>query len=202
MPDYTIVADPNGAGKSTYSSKLSEAGALIFDADKIKAIKEREYPDIPTESIHTMLTVEYWEMEEIATTRGENLTVESNLQNNFLIERASHLKSKGFTTNLIFMLLPDINESIERVNSRVGQKGHFVDLESIKYNFENSLEMLKKHFDKFDNGQVINSFFQGNNSKLQVLLIINNNKASYINQNLPDWAKPTIDELVKNLTIN
>jgi len=44
--------------------------------------------------------------------------------------------------------------------------------------------------------------FQGNNSKLQALLIINNNKASYINQNLPDWAKPTIDELVKNLTIN
>ena len=93
MPDYTIVAGPNGAGKSTYSGQLSELGALIFDADKIKAIKEKEYPDIPDESIQTMLTVEYWEIEEHAVTKGANLTVESNLQNNFLIERASHLKS-------------------------------------------------------------------------------------------------------------
>ncbi|MES2110266.1 MAG: zeta toxin family protein [Bacteroidota bacterium] len=202
MPDYTIVAGPNGAGKSTYSGRLSEPGSLIFDADKINAIKEREYPDTPPESIQTMLTVEYWEMEEAAINDGINLTVESNLQNNFLIERAGHLKSKGFTTNLIFMLLPSIDESIERVNSRVGQKGHFVDFESIKYNFENSLEMLKNHHAKFDNVQVINSFFQGTKSKLQLLLTIHNNTISYISENTPFWAKPIIDELVQNLSIN
>jgi predicted ABC-type ATPase len=100
------------------------------------------------------------------------------------------------------MLLPGINESIERVNSRVGQKGHFVDFESIKYNFENSLEMLKNHHTKFDNVQVINSFFQETDSKLQLLLTINGNKISYINENIPSWARPTIDELVQNLSIN
>jgi predicted ABC-type ATPase len=41
MPDYTIIAGPNGAGKSTFSTILSSADALIFDADKVKAIKEK-----------------------------------------------------------------------------------------------------------------------------------------------------------------
>ena len=45
MPGYTVIAGPNGAGKSTFSTVLSSSGALIFDADKVKAIKEKQYPD-------------------------------------------------------------------------------------------------------------------------------------------------------------
>lgn len=30
------------------------------------------------------------------------------------------------------------------------------------------------------------------------LLIIQNNKIHYLNSDIPGWAKPTIDELIKN----
>jgi len=76
MPDYTIIAGPKGTGKSTFSAILSSADALIFDADKVKAIKEKEYPDLPDESIEITITSAYWEAEDIAVAEKKDLTVE------------------------------------------------------------------------------------------------------------------------------
>jgi len=58
MPDYTVIAGPNGAGKSTYSNILSSSDAIIFDADKVKAVREKQYPDVPAESIEMMIDSE------------------------------------------------------------------------------------------------------------------------------------------------
>ena len=66
MPEYAIIAGPNGAGKSTFSSGLSEPGTLIFDADKVKARLWKEWPDLPVESIETMITTQYWNIEDEA----------------------------------------------------------------------------------------------------------------------------------------
>ena len=41
MPAFPIIAGPNGAGKSTFSATLSSDNALIFDSDKIKALREK-----------------------------------------------------------------------------------------------------------------------------------------------------------------
>jgi len=197
MPDFTIIAGPNGAGKSTFSKELSVEGSLIFDADKVKVSKERQYPDLPVESIETMITTEYWEIEETAILSNKSLTVESNLRDDFLINRLTYFKDKGYSLNLIFMLLPSVATSIDRVNSRVDQKGHFVDEESIKYNFEYSLKSLKHHFHKFDNLLILDSSLSDNLSIPKPLLTLKNNKISFINSKAPGWAKPILDEIVK-----
>lgn len=75
MPDFTIIAGPNGAGKSTFSRQLSTPGSLIFDADKVKTIREKQYPDVPIESIEIMIDSAYWEAEEIAIEEKKDLTV-------------------------------------------------------------------------------------------------------------------------------
>ena len=54
----------------------------------------------------------------------------------FLARRAAFFKENGYRTRLVFMLLPDISTSMDRVNLRVKQKGHFVDAESSRLNFE------------------------------------------------------------------
>ena len=66
MPNYTVIAGPNGAGKSTFSKTLSSRKALIFDADKVKAAREKQYPDVPVQSIEMMIDSAYWEAEEVA----------------------------------------------------------------------------------------------------------------------------------------
>jgi predicted ABC-type ATPase len=202
MPDYTIVAGPNGAGKSTFSTILSSADALIFDADKVKAIKEKEYPDLPDESIEMMITSAYWEAEDIAIAEKKDLTVETNLRNEFLINRLSFFKSKGYTTNLIYMLLPDIVTSTERVALRIAQKGHFIDSGSIKYNFEQGLVMLKKHFNMFDTLEIIESSLNNDLAFPKRLLMLKNNNVNFIEPNAPTWATPILDEIVQKLITN
>jgi len=100
------------------------------------------------------------------------------------------------------MLLPDIQTSIERVNLRVDKKGHFVDIESIKYNFEYSLKMLMQHFKKFDSLYLFGTSLKSVLSLPQILLIIKNNQISFIDTKAPIWAKPVLDELVEKLSIN
>jgi len=202
VPDYTIIAGPNGAGKSTFSTILSSSDALVFDADKIKAIKEKQYPDVPDESLEMMITSAYWEVEDIAVEHRKDLTVETNLRNDFLINRLSFFKSKGYTTNLVYMLLPDIQTSADRVTLRMARKGHFVDLESIKYNFENGLRMLKKHFNDFDNLTIFASSLVTGQSIPTLLLSVNNNRISFIDPNAPSWAKPHIDHIIQKLKSN
>ena len=200
MPDYTIIAGPNGAGKSTFSNILSSEGAIIFDADKVKAIREKQYPDVPGQSIEMMIDSAYWEAEEIALDGKKDLTVETNLRNDFLVDRAAYFRDKGYTTNLIYMLLPDIETSTERVNIRVAENGHFIDAESIKYNFEQGLINLNKYFSKFSNLKIVTSSLKDNVYILKTLLTIKNNHISFIEPNAPAWAKPILDELVQNLT--
>jgi predicted ABC-type ATPase len=202
MPDYTIVAGPNGAGKSTFSVRMSEPDSLIFDADKVKASKLEQWPDIPIESIEMMITTEYWNIEDQAIEENKSLTVESNLRDDFLIKRLSFFKSKGYSTKLIFMLLPSVKASSERVTLRVAGKGHYVDLDSIKYNFEYSLKVLKEHFNKFDNVRLLDSSSKEKLTIPSLLLTIQKSKVTFINTNIPQWAKPTIDELLENITPN
>lgn len=202
MPDYTIIAGPNGAGKSTYSSILSSPDALIFDADTVKAIKEREYPDVPDESIQMMITSAYREAEDIAVDENKDLTVETNLRDDFLIDRLSFFKNKGFTTNLIYMLLPDIEASVDRVSLRIAQKGHFVDRESINFNFEQGLINFKKHFNKFDNVRIVDSSPHSDLSFPRTILHFENGHIHFIELNPPSWSQLLLDEIVQKLKTN
>jgi predicted ABC-type ATPase len=202
VPDFTIIAGPNGAGKSSFSKLLSDPGSLIFDADIVKAIKEKEYPDLPDESIQMMITSAYWQNEDEAIEANFSLTVETNLRDDFLINRLEYFKSKGYTTNLIFMMLPHVDASLERVNLRVFRKGHFVDFESIKYNFETSLITLKKYFTRFDSFQLLDSSSTVDIAMPETLLMLKNNSIHFIDPNPPSWAKSTLDEITKNLPTN
>ena len=98
------------------------------------------------------------------------------------------------------MLLPDVEVSMDRVNKRVDQKGHFVDVESIKYNFEYSLKTFRQHFDKFDSLYLFDSSLNSEIAIPDALLILKNNIISFIHPNAPIWAKPMLDEITQKLT--
>jgi predicted ABC-type ATPase len=202
MPEYTVVAGPNGVGKSTFSKIFSADDAIIFDPDKVKAIKERQYPDIPLESIETMITTEYWNAEDASSEKNQDLTVETNLRNNFLIDRLPFFKRRGYTTNLIYMILPNVKLSIDRVGLRAAQKGHYIDPESIEYNFNQGIGMLKQHFQKFDNFLLVDGSVDKQLALPKRLLQINNQQISYVNADTPSWATPLIDEIILKLNSN
>lgn len=157
MLQFTVIAGPNGAGKSTLSQRFSPANALIFDPDKQKSLIEKQYPDIAEDALESAVTSKYHSLELHAIAGLKHLTVETNLRNEFLAEQATIFKNAGYCTNIIFLLLPDMKTSMDRVNLRVKQKGHFVDVESIRYNFQHSLENLYRVAPMFDQFMLLNA---------------------------------------------
>lgn len=102
MPDYTVIAGPNGAGKSSFSKSLSRPDAIIFDPDKYKISIESQYPDLSEEAVESSVTIAYSELEIEVLKARKSLTVETNLRNQFLVERAVFFLKSGVSNQFNF----------------------------------------------------------------------------------------------------
>jgi predicted ABC-type ATPase len=198
MPDFIVIAGPNGAGKSSFSNLLSPVNTQIFDPDKERLKISRSYPDISDEAIEDELTREYERQEAGAIANLVGFTVETNFRNQFLAEKALHFKSLGYTTTVIFMMLPSLETSIERVNLRVKRNGHYVDLESVRTNYEMSWKTLKDTLSNFDNVVLMNGAKLAEVMPPETLLISKSGKLTQINKNLAEWCIDLVNE-VQNL---
>lgn len=198
MLQFTVIAGPNGAGKSTFSTRMSRTGALVFDPDFHKKNIETQYPDISEEAVESAVSRKYDNFEMQAIGAQKNLTVETNLRNEFLIERAAFFSGAGYDTRLVFMLLPDVESSMDRVNLRVKQKGHFVDAESIRYNFSKSMENLFKAVTGFDKVILVCAAANyGIKSQPELLLAMKQGSIITESANIPEWAAPIVNQVVK-----
>jgi predicted ABC-type ATPase len=187
-----IIGGPNGAGKSTYSKDLSYPGATIFDADKVLARIEARFPDIPKESIHFAARQEFLDQVDDAIRHKRHFTIETNFRDYELMETVAHFKRNGYTTNMLYLTLENIELSIDRVKERVSDGGHFVDLESIYHNFDEGLNYLEYFADRFDNLEIIDASVR---QELQPLLSIRQRKVELLSNELPERVAKTINAI-------
>jgi predicted ABC-type ATPase len=198
---FTVIAGPNGAGKSTFSTRISRFGTLIFDPDKEKYSIAKQYPDISEEALENAVTSRYDYFEAQSIAGQKNLTVETNLRNDFLAERVNFFRKNGYETRLVYLLLPDIESSMDRVNLRVKKKGHFVDAESIRFNFEKGLENLVRVTPNFDRAILASAApVYGMVSSPELFLNIKHGIIVYNNKNIPDWALTIVDNVLLSIS--
>jgi predicted ABC-type ATPase len=96
------------------------------------------------------------------------------------------------------MLLPDVESSMDRINLRVKQKGHFVDAESIRYNFTKSLENLIKVVTRFDQVMLVCAASEyGILSKPTLLVTIKGNTVVELGTHIPEWVMPVVQEVIE-----
>jgi len=201
MPEYLVIAGPNGAGKSTLSKTISRPNTIIFDPDKEKKQIERNYPDISDDAIEEELARVYRNFEIRALGGGLNLTVESNLRNEFVAERSRFFKENGYKTSFIFLALATLEDSHDRVNLRVKQKGHYVDRESIAYNYRVSLENLLKTAPVFDQFMLMVAPIGTDKIIIpDALAIYKDRQPWYEKPDMPEWANPLITDLRNSFT--
>jgi predicted ABC-type ATPase len=196
MPEFLGIAGPNGARKSSFSKMLSKPNALIFDPDQEKLKIERNYPDISEDAVEAELTRVYRSFEIKAIGSQRDLTVETNLRNEYLAERTTFFKGQGYQTGLIFMMLPDLDDSMKRVTLRVKQKGHYVDPESITYNYRESVKNLYRVAPIFDRAMLIQSELE-RLSKPLVIAIFKDRQEIRRSTFIPDWVIRYLEELSK-----
>lgn len=141
QPVCTIIAGPNGAGKTTFAMNyLSDVAHCrrFINADLIASGLSPLSPDLEQLEASKLFLREI----EQAIERKENFSFETTLAGRAHIKRIHTLKEKGWRVELIYLYLPDVEMSINRVAERVRHGGHDIPLDSILRRYPRSLNNL------------------------------------------------------------
>lgn len=85
---------------------------------------------------------------------------------------------------------------MDRVNQRVKQKGHYVDPESIKLNFEAGLENLRKVAPRFDRLMLVSAFNDfAIKTQPRLLLTLTNGITKFRSKEIPKWSEKIVYEV-------
>jgi len=141
MPQIIIIAGPNGAGKTSFANKHFDkprADLTYINADEIAreltaAGLSQVQRDVPAG--REMLR----RMEALVATRG-SFMFETTLASLTYARRIPEWRQRGYVVALIYLRLPDVAMSIERVRRRVAQGGHGIPEAVIRQRFAKSGE--------------------------------------------------------------
>jgi predicted ABC-type ATPase len=153
LPRLTIIAGPNGAGKSTSSkSLLKEQGIEAFDFDKefYNSWKVFGYDPAVERGVRESAEKKFIEARAAAIQERKSFAFETNYHVPEVIKNVSEFRQNNFETELIFIALLSPDQAIERVKTRVAQKGHSVDSETIIERFYSGLKILDETFDHYE----------------------------------------------------
>ena len=165
---------------------------MIFDPDREFKRIELKYPDLPPESIAYATDAYFLDQVDFVLMNKRSFTVETNFRDAGLMNTVARFKAAGYVTGMVYMLLPTIAQSMERVRNRVKEGGHFVDEQSIRFNFSEGRKNLVFFSDRFDNLEILEG--SGAPEKSKSLLRIHQRKLVYEQTKQPNWAKDLFKE--------
>ena len=136
MRTYTIIGGVNGAGKSSLAGVLSnerdELG-IIVNVDEISArlcISNLEAGKIGIAQIRQLIA------------QGENFTQETTLSGNRTLLTIRSAKKKGYIVRLYYVGLETLEESLQRIQMRAANGGHFIAEDDVIRRFNRRYESL------------------------------------------------------------
>lgn len=110
----------------------------------------------------------------------------------------NRFQENGYTISMVYLGLSDIQQSMDRVTARVAGGGHFVDTDSIRYNFEEGLKNLIYYAGRFDNVEFIDA--SGSLYELKSLLSAQNRQLVFLTEDPPEWAKQSLAQISRHFS--
>ena len=144
MQEIIIVAGPNGAGKTSFATEYLPAareGLFFINADEIArelADLSRSRSQLDLRAGREMLL----RIEVLVRTRTEFM-FETTLASLTYARKIPIWQAQGYTVALIYLRLPSVEHSIERVRRRVAAGGHDVPEDIIRQRFARSVDYLE-----------------------------------------------------------
>ncbi len=152
MKNLTVLAGPNGAGKSTCTNFFLEQNIIKVKPVNLDELKQLIDPAILPHDVLRYQREENKQLEKLfkelylqKINASEDFAYECNLREEQL-KPVPYFEKEGYSLNLIFLCLDDVNQCEERVHQRVHQGGHSVDKTSIIENFNEGLRNLDESF--------------------------------------------------------
>jgi predicted ABC-type ATPase len=148
-----IISVPNGAGKTTFAREFlpNEANCPTFvNADLIAAGLSPFAPDLAAFKAGRLM------LEAIAdyVKRGVSFAFETTLSGLTYARMIPVWRSSGYSVDLAFLSLPDVEMAIERVAMRVKQGGHNVPEKVIRRRFVHGIANFERYKRLVDSWQL------------------------------------------------
>jgi predicted ABC-type ATPase len=147
-------------------------------------------PGMPKKQVYDTATQEFFNQANEAVRLKQHFTLETNFRDKELVDIAAKFKQYGYTTNMVYLTLESVEESISRVKERVLDGGHFVDHKNILLNYNEGLQYLERFAGSFDKLAIINS--SKDLGKFKSLLNIENKQLVYLSDDLPAGVRPIV----------
>ena len=146
-PKCIIIAGPNGAGKTTFALDYLpkvEGFDNFINADLIASGLS---PLSPEKHLLAASKLFLGEIDKAIKAR-EDVSFETTLSGKSYLKLIRELKNNGWEVELIYLYLPSVQLSINRVAERVKHGGHDIPKETIIRRYPRSLDNLVNHYAK------------------------------------------------------
>ena len=148
MPTCWIIAGPNGAGKTTfaldYLPQIAESAQFI-NADMIASGIS---PLSPEKKLLTASRLFLAEINQSITNRAD-FAFETTLSGRTYLRLIDRLRGDNWRVELIYLALPSVELSVERVAERVIHGGHNIPTMDIMRRFPRTLNLLLNQYSYF-----------------------------------------------------
>ena len=143
MPQIIIIAGPNGAGKTSFAEEYylgTQTEYKFVNADEIA----RELTSLElTDSVRDMRAGrEMLTRIDALVKSNSDFILETTLASLSYARKIPDWQKQGYQVSLIYLRLPSVEHSIERVARRVKNGGHNIPENIIRRRFTKSLEYL------------------------------------------------------------
>jgi predicted ABC-type ATPase len=147
MPRIFIIAGPNGAGKTSIANRYPPAvreELVYLNADHIA--REIAEPGLPQAHLDLRAGREMLSRIDALVGAGAEFMFETTLASLTYARKISDWQADGYTVALIYLRLPSVEMSIERVRRRVADGGHSIPESVIRQRFAKSVAYLESHY--------------------------------------------------------
>ncbi len=179
-PKYTIFAGVNGVGKTslfTILNKYEDLGERI-NIDEIVASKGSWRDSL----LQIMASRKAMKMIADCIKRGVTFHQETTIPGIAIQKQIKKAKAAGYTIQLYYVGVENLQTAINRVNRRVEKGGHGVDEELIRRRFDKLPETFHNIIPMCDV-----AFFYDNTLKLRQIAYLANNVLVDYDSDLPVW---------------
>jgi predicted ABC-type ATPase len=147
MPQVIIVAGPNGAGKTSFANKHFEVprpGLVYVNADEIARSFDRS--GLSQQEIDIRAGREMLMRIDALVAARSSFMLETTLASLTYLRKIRQWREAGYVVALIYLRLPNVEMSLERVRRRVARGGHGIPDSVIQQRFAKSIDYLERHY--------------------------------------------------------
>jgi predicted ABC-type ATPase len=147
VPDLIIIAGPNGAGKTSFANKHFETprpGLVYLNADEIA--RDFAGTGLPQAVLDVRAGREMLMRIDALVAAQRPFMFETTLASLSYARKIPVWRRNGYRVALIYLRLPNVDASLDRVRRRVAQGGHAIPENIVRQRFAKSLAYLEKHY--------------------------------------------------------